>query len=277
MGIKPEESVDLIPTFYFTGLDMLPGFTGNNADDTGRGYTETLGKLSRRFTLFVPRSNNEHLLRLEFRRLSTLLLHVVNIILLCTQKEVIRIHARGVIAFMAHEQAIWNGAVSKFVANTTGDNIAINAGLSNSELDAWTPATRQRLCPIPAVRFQNRMNCTVLVYAVPETLRQGSYSSFFDRGATTFFCFWSLPIFLAEFALALLAVACSAIASVAALGKAINVFDLFAFGAELGSVRGIMGLHRNSSFLVPSLGTFDDVAGAISIGSYSFILAHLRS
>lgn len=34
-------------------------------------------------------------------------------------------------------------------------------------------------------------------------------------------------------------------------------------------VRGIMGLHRNLSFLVPSLGTIPVVAGAISIGSYS--------
>lgn len=99
---------------------------------------------------------------------ATLCDHVVNIVLLCAKPEVGGIHAAWVVARMANEQPIWDGAVMPFVAKAMAKLCASRPLFFIASHERAIASGGSRAYPIPTIIR------AALVYLFPETIFQRS-------------------------------------------------------------------------------------------------------
>ena len=109
-------------------LEMGPKFLLFNLKDGCRMYLVECGEI---FGWDVRRSDVDHI---GFRKLAititdplgempALSIHIVHIVTVCTEKEVIRINAWRIVAFVEDIHALWNFAIGQFPDNSMGDAV----------------------------------------------------------------------------------------------------------------------------------------------------------
>lgn len=157
---------------------------------------------------------------------------IMRIVRLCAEKQMRRIHAISHVALVEHLQTIGNGAVMQF------PRCAMRSDYTTCDVNPAIPSLLVWFIPQPAIIG------AALVYFFPESFFQGanpcvtrdeSYRMAFNRpiARRCLFGEWrELP----------------------ATAVAITVRDF---------LRGIMGMHRNLSFLVPSLGHLTMLPGTL--------------
>lgn len=100
-------------------------------------------------------------------RVSSLLNHIVMVVLVCAKKQVARIDAFGVITMMANAHITCYGTVHQFVSNA----VRLTA-LVASQLDLSIAFAIKRASPLPATRAQSKTNGAVLIDFFPKSLSQ---------------------------------------------------------------------------------------------------------
>lgn len=185
------------------------------------------------------------------------------------------IDAHGVVAMMTHEQVVGNWAKGNFITYARCLCHSIIAVSLRANPDMRSRFSSNGSLPKPAWSAKDGMDGAEFVNFLPKTFFERVFGFSMPIPA----CFAESKIFCG---FALLTEIPCAVFVFRAFYELIKWLDCPARRAFFGKdfewtrERGIMGLHRNLSFLVPSLGTFSDVAGAISIGSRSFILPYLN-
>lgn len=164
---------------------------------------------------------------------------IVQIVKLCALSKMCGIATGWIVTRMKHVVLSRNGAMMEFVG-IAGSNV-IATIISKYPIAACIPGG----LPFPAfIR-------AALVYLLPET----SFGVTFPQAL----------IMSSDKAIRLTP---NAAPLGIRLSGSLGFLPAATFAKLLGIVRGIMGLHKKLAFLVPSLGTFRDVAGALSIGFY---------
>lgn len=149
---------------------------------------------------------------------------VCHIVCASAQKMMSRIAARGIVAFMASNQAIGNWAMRQFVSDTMRqEGLTATANMDSSIAHAICAAL-----PFPAIIGAKYL------HARPESIGDWAETGIVPMNVTKWFALhMAAPVF----------VSCRNASLFAATAVAITVGNV---------VRGIMGLHKNLLILVPS-------------------------
>lgn len=207
-----------------------------------------------RYTILVKMSNLTHFFSGQICLVMRLTLYpgvaafshfVLHIVKWRASKQVVWVNARGIVASMASKLAVFQWAMMEFATKT----MSRIGNVIDAELTVPSTAHRSRPQPTFVLLPANDLS--------PEYfLRRVSVMATVVPGYKAHRLSFDVPVSLAGF-------------FGYRSGITASTFT------EFNAIRGIMGLHRNLSFLVPSLGTFRDVAGATLLGYYSFILAQM--
>jgi hypothetical protein len=125
----------------------------------GCRYAELMGKLNASLA-FPYFSNLIDLFLCEFRHriffsfcASTFLGHIRKIVLLCSEKKMIRIDAWRIVAFVAYIQSIWNWSKCFFIGPSVCPLIVVNSNIAISSLSMRNDYPTTILCYCITNRF----------------------------------------------------------------------------------------------------------------------------
>ena len=228
-------------------LDMTPTLVANYVINVRPTYGVSSRQIRSRIALRKALANQAHLIFVKFmvwvqfagstwRKVSTLCHHIGMVVLQCTKKQMRWIDARRIVTVMADEHTFWNGAMVKLPRETMDKSTLVGPE------HAISLVVRAAI-PQPALFFAATFN--LLPEAVKSRFPLQSRMVTMDEMNR-------LPLDPTALRASLLGDGCK----VAATTMAITVGNI---------VRGIMGMHKKFTFLVPSLGTIPVVAGAIRV------------